>query len=114
MSYTEFEYGNLEVRPPKLPQKAAADEVTVSVSVHNTGDRAGETVVPVYGTREHGEVLYPQQVVVGFERVSLDAGETTRVDIRSTVLRSPPSLATCSPAANWSSIRASISFRSAT
>lgn len=86
MSYTEFEYGDLEVRPPKLPQKSATDEVTVSVSVHNTGDRAGETVVPVYGTREHGEVLYPQQVVVGFERVSLDAGETTRVDIRSTVL----------------------------
>ncbi|WP_231182615.1 glycoside hydrolase family 3 N-terminal domain-containing protein [Haladaptatus sp. DYF46] len=86
MSYTEFEYSDLEISPTELPQKAATDDVTVSVTVQNTGDTAGETVVPVYGGREHGEVMYPQEVVVGFERVSLDAGETARVDVRSTVL----------------------------
>ncbi|WP_227378935.1 glycoside hydrolase family 3 N-terminal domain-containing protein [Haladaptatus halobius] len=86
LSYTDFEYSNLEIRPTKLPQRAATDEITVSVSVRNTGDRAGETAVPVYGGRDHGQVLYPRKVVVGLNRVALEPGETKRVDIRATIL----------------------------
>lgn len=86
LSYTEFEYESLEVDPTELSQDDATDDVTVSVAVRNTGDRAGETVVPVYGGRDHGEVLYPQKVVVGFERVSLDPGESATVDVQCTIL----------------------------
>ncbi len=86
LSYTEFEYADLQVSPTKLKQKNAADDITVSVTVKNTGDRAGETVVPVYGSRNHGQVMYPEKVVVGFERVALDPGERKRVEIRSTIL----------------------------
>ncbi|WP_232687234.1 beta-glucosidase family protein [Halobacterium zhouii] len=84
-SYTEFSYRDLRVRPSTLQQSAARDEVTVSVEVTNTGDRAGEHVVPVYGTRRHGPVLYPQEEVVGFERVSLAPGESNRVRVRASI-----------------------------
>ncbi|MGA9400367.1 glycoside hydrolase family 3 N-terminal domain-containing protein [Haladaptatus sp.] len=86
LSYTEFEYADLRVAPTKLQQKNATNDITVSVAVKNTGDEAGETVVPVYGGRDLGRVMYPQEVVVGFERVALDPGETKRVEIRSTIL----------------------------
>ncbi|WP_435156963.1 fibronectin type III-like domain-contianing protein [Haladaptatus sp. DFWS20] len=84
--FVYFEYTDLAVHPTKLAQRAVTDDITVSVEVRNTGDRAGETVIPVYGGRDHGQVLYPRKVVVGFERVALEAGETARVDIRSSIL----------------------------
>ncbi|WP_225741199.1 glycoside hydrolase family 3 N-terminal domain-containing protein [Halorussus halophilus] len=85
-SYTEFTYSDLDVTPAMLPKVASNDEFTVSVTVTNSGDRAGDHVVPVYGSRRHGPVLFPQEEIVGFDRVSLAPGESTRVTVRGSIM----------------------------
>ncbi|ESP88951.1 periplasmic beta-glucosidase [Candidatus Halobonum tyrrellensis G22] len=76
MSYTSFEYTDLQV-------STSGGSLTASVSVTNAGDRAGDDVVQVSATRDSAPVIYPQRTLVGFERVSLDPGETRRVEITS-------------------------------
>ncbi len=85
-SYTEFSYEGLTLAPSSLPEVAQNDEVNVSVTVTNTGDAAGDTVVPVYAGREHGPVLYGQKQVVGYERVSLDPGASKKLTVKASIL----------------------------
>jgi beta-glucosidase len=66
LSYTSFEYRDLEV--------SGGDTVTASVSVVNTGDRRGADVPQLYLTQ-------PGLRLLGFERVELDPGATCRVTI---------------------------------
>lgn len=86
LSYTEFTYGDLRLSPSTLPSIAENDTFTASVQVTNTGDRAGEHIVPIYGSRRHGPVLYPQEEIVGFDRVSLQPGESKRVRVTASIL----------------------------
>ncbi|MFC7097138.1 glycoside hydrolase family 3 N-terminal domain-containing protein [Halobaculum marinum] len=78
LSYTEFEYRDLSVDAESL---AADGSVTASVTVANTGERAGDEVVELFGGRDHATVVTPVEELVGFERVSLDPGEETTVDL---------------------------------
>ncbi|WP_425498548.1 glycoside hydrolase family 3 N-terminal domain-containing protein [Haloprofundus halobius] len=76
LSYTEFEYGNLSLSTDELPP---AGTITATVTVENTGDRAGDDVVQLYVSAENPDQARPVQELVGFERVSLDSGESNRV-----------------------------------
>lgn len=76
MSYTEFSYENLRVMP-------SPDALNVTVSVTNSGSRSGDGVVKVFATRDGASVIYPEKTLVGFDRLSLEPGETKRVTIEA-------------------------------
>ncbi len=81
LSYTTFEYSNLEVSPSSLGNPAGGSAVRVRVDVTNTGNAAGEHIVEVYNTQSYGSVMHRDTRVVGYERVQLDPGETRRVTV---------------------------------
>jgi beta-glucosidase len=82
LSYTDFEYSNLSVSPSSVSDPAETT-VTVSVDVENTGDRHGGHIVEVFNSQSYGSVLQPNRRLMGYERVNLDAGESTTVEIEA-------------------------------
>ncbi len=76
LTYTSFTYSDLEVETPQL---GLDDTVRVSVTVTNTGQRAGEEVVQLYVQDLVGEVTRPVRELKGFTRVWLAVGESRRV-----------------------------------
>ena len=76
LSYTTFEIGT-----PRLSTTAigVGQSVDVSVEVTNTGDRAGDEVVQLYIRDVVSSVTRPVKELKGFERVTLDPGESTTV-----------------------------------
>ena len=78
LSYTTFEYGDLEI----TPRMTRDGNVEVSLNVTNTGDRAGAEVVQVYVADTHSAVPRPPKELKGFARVRLEPGETRRVTIK--------------------------------
>lgn len=75
LSYTEFGHAGLRV-------SAAGEELLVEVDVTNRGRLAGADVVQVYARPHRSSVLTPQSRLIEFQRVSLTAGQTTRVRLR--------------------------------
>ncbi|MCH8686668.1 beta-glucosidase [Sphingosinicellaceae bacterium A1X5R2] len=69
LSYTQFTYGNLEVK--------GGDTVTVSFDVTNAGKRSGADVPQLYVKGADGK---PARLA-GWQRVGLQPGETRRVTI---------------------------------
>ena len=78
LSYTTFSYSNLKTSSPNLAKDGT---VTVSVDVKNTGDRAGDAVAELYVKHPHSKVERPNEELKGFQRVSLNPGETKTVQI---------------------------------
>ena len=75
LSYTTFAYSDLQV-----PAKAEAGApVEVSVQVTNTGQRAGKETVQVYVHDQASSLVRPPKELKGFEKVSLEPGETATV-----------------------------------
>ncbi len=64
LSYTTFEYG-----------QATIDGNTVTVSVRNTGKRAGKEVVELYVAPRKAKVVRPVKELKAFQKVELQAGE---------------------------------------
>ncbi len=52
----------------------------IHVDVKNTGDRAGDEVVQLYVHNNDQSALQPREQLQGFERVSLNPGESKTVD----------------------------------
>ena len=77
LSYTSFAYSGLKV--PKAV--TAGDPVEVSVTVTNTGTRAGDEVVQLYVTDREASAPVPVRKLAGFRRVHLEAGEARRVTL---------------------------------
>jgi beta-glucosidase len=75
LGYTTFEHGSPEVT-------GTGTELTVSVDVTNTGDRAGSHVVQVYVHDVRSCVPRPAKELAAFARVHLEAGATNRVSVR--------------------------------
>ncbi len=73
LSYTTYSYSNLKVEPGKSS--------TVSFTVKNTGDRAGDEIAEVYAAlpASAGE---PPKRLVGWKKVHLNAGESADVSVR--------------------------------
>lgn len=76
LSYTSFAYG--QARAPEATFEAA-DGVTVSVNVTNTGPRRGSEVVQVYVRDPEASVQRPEKELRGFVKVHLEVGETRAV-----------------------------------
>jgi len=75
LSYTSFGYSDL-----KMPEQiVAGDSLTVSVKVTNTGKRSGDEVVQLYLTDEKASTPRPIRQLEGFERITLNPGETKEV-----------------------------------
>ena len=76
LSYTTFGYG-----PVRLGSAAigASDTLLVSADVTNTGRRAGDEIVQLYIRDEVASVTRPVRELRGFQRVSLQPGETRTV-----------------------------------
>jgi beta-glucosidase len=70
LSYTTFEYGELEVE--------GGDTVTATFSVTNTGERAGADVPQLYLIDAAGD---RRMRLLGFERVELEPGQSARVKL---------------------------------
>jgi beta-glucosidase len=77
LSYTTFEYSNLQVSPEKEHQQG---DIHVSVEVTNTGKRKGDDVVELYLKQEYSDVTVYDYDLRGFERVSLEPGEKKKVE----------------------------------
>jgi beta-glucosidase len=75
LSYTSFAYSGLAV--PK--QVKAGDPVHITVRVANTGNMAGDEVVQLYSRAVDGPGSAPIRSLIGFQRVSLKAGEKKTV-----------------------------------
>jgi beta-glucosidase len=74
LSYTTFKFSNLSVKPD-------ASHAAVTFDITNTGDRAGADVAQVYVSDGHTKVDRPAKELKGFEKVSLQPGETKHVSI---------------------------------
>lgn len=71
LSYTTFKYSNLQI--------TEGDSITVSCDVTNSGELQGDEVVQLYVKDVVASVAPFDQVLRGFERVSLKPGETRTV-----------------------------------
>jgi len=81
LSYTAFTTTNLSVTP-RVSRNGTA---TATFTVTNTGSRSGVDIVPVYVAQPVSSVVVPPQRLVGFTRVTLDAGQSKTVDVRFSV-----------------------------
>ncbi|MDE5851121.1 MAG: glycoside hydrolase family 3 C-terminal domain-containing protein [Muribaculaceae bacterium] len=77
LSYTEFEYADMTLSSDHLNKD---EEITVSTTIKNVGDRAGADVVQLYARCE-SEIDRPQMQLIGFARVELEPGESKTVTI---------------------------------
>jgi len=76
LSYTTFEYSNLKI---SAPQVKVGGSVTVSVDISNAGKVAGDEVVQLYIHQKWGSDTRPMRELKGFERMTLQPGETKSV-----------------------------------
>lgn len=76
LSYTTFEYSDLEISPKVITPDQKA---TVRLKVTNTGKRAGDEVVQLYTRDVLSSVTTYEKNLAGFERVHLQPGETKEV-----------------------------------
>jgi beta-glucosidase len=77
LSYTTFSTSGLAV----TPSIARNGTATASITVSNTGSRAGTAIVPLYLHRPTSPVLMPDKQLVGFARVTLAAGASQTVTV---------------------------------
>lgn len=78
LSYTNFEYGSLQVTEPK--EEKGKKTVRVRAEVKNIGDRAGAEVVQLYIGMFDGKVLRPPKELKGFCKIYLEPGEKRKVE----------------------------------
>jgi beta-glucosidase len=79
LSYTRFRYADLTV---DHPQARASDVIEATVTVTNTGQRAGDEVVQLYERAVAPSRPMPMRQLRGFTRVTLAPGASTRVTFR--------------------------------
>jgi hypothetical protein len=79
LSYTSFALRDLVV------DGSEGDTAEVTVTVANTGDRDGRTVVQVYGDPQDGAESLPARALLGYTSVALAAGEERAVPVRASL-----------------------------
>lgn len=73
LSYTSFSYGELKLSKTKLK---AGERIQASISLTNAGKTSGKEVVQLYLRDLVGSSTRPVKELKGFQKVSLQAGET--------------------------------------
>jgi len=76
LSYTTFAFENLRL---SAPQVKVGETLTVTVEVRNTGPMAGDEVAQLYIHQRWGSDSRPMRELKGFERITLQPGETKTV-----------------------------------
>lgn len=76
LSYTDFAYSDLVIHNKEIDPNG---ETKISVSVTNTGSRAGVELVQLYLRDEYASMVRPVKELAGFRRVALAPGETKTV-----------------------------------
>lgn len=83
LSYTEFDLTPGGSEPTVTPD----GQLALSITVRNTGARAGDTVVQLYARDEEATVVRPVRQLVAFERVGLDVGQEKTIELSAPVAR---------------------------
>jgi len=78
LSYTKFEFQNLSADVKQVPVNGI---VKLSLQVKNTGQREGDEIVQIYAHPLQSKVARATENLVGYQRVSLKAGESKQVTI---------------------------------
>ncbi len=73
LSYGRFEYRDLTLDRDQIQ---AGQAVTASVTVTNAGQHLGDEVVQLYIHQRHGTASRPVRELKGFQRVTLEAGQS--------------------------------------
>ena len=81
LSYTAFAVGNVKADRTTL---APNGSIRISADVTNTGDRAGAEVVQLYFGDEQSSLPRPVKELKGFQKVSLNPGQTRTVTFEIT------------------------------
>jgi beta-glucosidase len=76
LSYTSFEYSDLQITPVKIPASGTAN---ISVKIKNTGKVEGTEVVQLYIRDEISSVTTPVKSLKGFNRITLKPDESGTV-----------------------------------
>ncbi|HWF42627.1 MAG TPA: glycoside hydrolase family 3 N-terminal domain-containing protein, partial [Acidothermaceae bacterium] len=84
LSYTSFQWDDVQVDGNAVTQADRVDSTTdgavrVSLTVSNTGRRAGTDVVQLYLHDPVGQVTRPDVRLIGYTRVDVDPGQSRRV-----------------------------------
>lgn len=79
LSYTTFDYADLQVSAPA--DAACGVGTKVVVRVQNTGDVAGAEVVQLYVAKPKRTVFRPEQTLAAFAKVFLQPGEARAVSL---------------------------------
>jgi beta-glucosidase len=89
LTYTTFEYGASEANAKELSLSALRQHlanngkrstvISVSAEVKNTGSRAGEALAQLYVRLEGTSIAMPVRMLKGFQRVTLDPGESRKI-----------------------------------
>jgi beta-glucosidase len=77
LSYSTFKYEDVQASPGTI---GVLGQAKVSVNVTNTGNVKGDEVVQLYIRQEVSSVTRPIKELRGFRRLSLNPGETRRVE----------------------------------
>jgi len=77
LSYSAFRYANLALSPAVIGPEG---KTTVSVEVTNTGAVRGDEVLQLYIRDEVSSVTRPVKELRGFRRITLDPGQTRKVE----------------------------------
>ncbi len=92
LSYTTFDYSNLEVVNQPKRKNSKFDDITLRFTLTNSGKYAADEVVQTYVSIPGAGEANPISSLVGFERVSLAAGESKQVEV--VVAKDPPNAIT--------------------
>lgn len=76
LSYTTFSYQNLKLSATRLK---ANETLTVDVDLTNTGEYPGTEIVQLYVQDKVGSVTRPVKELKGFQRITLQPGESKTV-----------------------------------
>jgi beta-glucosidase len=79
LSYTSFKISNLRLDSQSMSKRGS---VVATVDVENTGGRAGDDVVQLYIHDPVASISQPVRRLRGFQRVSLEPGQTKTVSFR--------------------------------
>jgi beta-glucosidase len=79
LSYTTFAYTGIKASTSSIKD---SDDLTVEVSVKNTGPVAGKEVIQLYLREQHPLVLRPEKELRAFQKVALSPGEEKTVTFR--------------------------------
>lgn len=79
LSYTTFEYSNLQLSSTKIRPD---ESINIEFDITNTGKYKGDEVVQLYIHDHLSSITVYERMLRGFERVTLNPGETKRVKMK--------------------------------